>query len=214
MVAAATEAVASLVFGEGGKLSGSTGCNSFSGSYRVAGSNLAIALGAMTLKACPSSALTAQEAAITKQLPLVRTHRVSGSVLTLLGSADTQLFTYRAAANSLTGTTWNVTGVNNGKGAVESTTLTAKLTATFGTDASFTGFGGCNNLTGPYRISGTNGVTIGPVAATKKACGTAVDQLETQYLTALSKVTTYEISGTTLTLRDNSNAAQVVARHA
>jgi heat shock protein HslJ len=211
MVGASKEAAASLVFGERGKLSGSTGCNYFSGTYTTAESNLTIVLGPMTRKGCTDAALTAQESAITAQLPMVRTYRITGTVLTLTGTANAELFTYEAAPTSLRGTTWKVTGVNNGKGAVEATTLTEKLTASFGTDNSFSGFGGCNQLTGPYTLSGTTGVTIGPLTATKKTCGTAVDQLESQYVTALSHATNYELAGTTLTLRDDSNTTQVTA---
>lgn len=212
MVGASKESAASLVFGEQGKLSGSTGCNSFSGTYTTAGTNLTVVLGPMTQKACMNPALAAQEAAITAQLPTVRMYRISGTVLTLATSANSELFTYNAAPTSLSGTHWRVTGVNNGKGAVETTTLTEKLTASFGTDKTFSGFGGCNQLTGPYTLSGTSGVKIGPLAATRKTCGTAVDQLESQYATALSHAVKYELAGTTLTLRDDNNATQVTAQ--
>src|SRR5262249_41204063 len=149
----------------------------------------------------------------TAQLPMVRSYRVTGTVLTLTGGADAVLFTYTSAPTSLSGTSWKVTGVNNGKGAVEATTLTEKLTASFGKDNSFSGFGGCNQLTGPCALSGTTGVKIGPLVATKKTCGTAVDQLESQYVTALSHATKYELAGTTLTLRDAGNSTQVTAQH-
>jgi heat shock protein HslJ len=213
MVSASKESAATLVFGEQGRLSGSTGCNSFSGTYTTAGSSLTIVLGPMTQKACVSPTLTAQESAITAQLPTVSAYRITGTVLTLTGNENGELFTYTAAPTSLRGTTWNVTGVNNGKGAVETTGLTEKLTATFGKDNSFSGFGGCNQLRGTYTLSGTTGVKIGPLAATKKTCGTAVDQLESQYVSALSRATKYELAGTTLTLRDKSNATQVTAQH-
>jgi heat shock protein HslJ len=213
MVSASKEAAASLVFGEQGTLSGSTGCNSFSGTYTTEGSNLEIVLGPMTQKACLSATLTAQESAITAQLPKVTAYQITGTVLTLTGNESAELFTYNAAPTSLSGTTWNVTGVNNGKGAVESTALTEKLTASFGADKSFSGFGGCNQLTGAYTLSGTTGVKIGPLAATRKTCGTAVDQLESEYVSALSHTTNYELAGTTLTLRDGSNATQVTAQH-
>ena len=211
MVAASPESVPTLAFASEGKLTGSTGCNSFSGSYTSSGSKLTITLGAMTQRACVDPVLNAQESAIVEQLSKVTAYTISDDVLSLTGSGGTQLFTYKAAATSLTGSAWNVTGVNNGKGAVESTTLTEKLTANFGENGSFSGFGGCNQLNGSYKLSGTNGLSIGPLMSTKKTCGTAIDQLEAQYSAALDHVANYEINGATLTLRDNSNAAQVVA---
>ena len=199
------------MFASQGSLSGSTGCNSFSGTYTSSGSSLSMKLGAMTQKACGAAALQAQEHGITTQLPSVTTYHVASAVLTLSGSGGSVLFTYRHAATGLTGSTWRVTGVNNGKGAVESTSATNKLTARFAADDSFHGFGGCNEMSGPYKLTGAGGLSIGPLAATKKACEQAVDQLEAQYNTALGHVAAYEIAGSTLTLRDTNGATQVTA---
>ena len=214
MVTAAPRSNATLVFAANDKLSGSTGCNSFAGTYTASGSQLTIALGPMTQKACTDPALIAQESAVTRQLPMVTAYTMGGGVLRMTGAGGTELFTYNAAATSLEGTSWKVTGVNNGKGAVEATSLTEKLTANFDKANAFTGFGGCNQLRGAYTLAGTNGVSLGPLASTKKTCGSAVDQLEGQYATALSHVASFEIAGTTLTLRDSTNATQVTAERA
>ncbi len=211
-VPAAANGAATLRFEPAGKLSGSTGCNSFGGTYTADAAKLTITLGAMTQMACTDPKITAQEHAVTQQLPKVTGYAIANGTLTLTGSAGT-LFTYRAATTTLPGTAWTVTGVNNGKGAVESTALTEKLTATFGTDGTFHGFGGCNQLSGGYKVTGSNGVTIGPLMQSKKACGTAVDQLEAEYSAALSHVASFDITGDTLTLRDTTGATQVVAKH-
>jgi heat shock protein HslJ len=202
-----------LTFRTGGQLSGSTGCNSFTGTYSASATALTIQLGAMTQVACPSD-LTAQESAITKKLPKVTAYAIKAGVLTLTDAKDVKLFTYKAATTSLPGTSWKVTGVNNGNGAVSSTALTEKLTATFAKNDEFSGFGGCNHMSGPYKLTGTNGVTIGPLRSTLIACQGDVGELEAEYHTALSHVTNYEISGTTLTLRDKNNATQVTAQRA
>jgi len=207
-------APASLAFDPKDTLSGSTGCNSFSGTYTVNGTTLKITLGAMTAMGCIEPARQAQEAAVTKQLPMVTAYAIDDGTLTLTGSGSVTLLVYSKASTTLTGTAWKVTGVNNGKGAVESTTSTEKLTATFGADGGFSGFGGCNQLGGEYKLSGANGLSIGPLRSTAKACGTAIDQLESEYGTALSHVAGYEIAGTTLTLRDKNGATQVTARRA
>ncbi len=53
-------------------------------------------------------------------------------------------------------------------------------------------------------------ITIGPAAATQKACDQAVMDQEQQYFAALAQAHTFEVSGgTTLTLRDASGAMQV-----
>jgi heat shock protein HslJ len=215
-VSASAAGAASIAFASAGRLSGSTGCNSFSGSYTATGSRLTIELGAMTQRACTDPGLTAQEAAITAGLPRVTGYAIDGSVLTMTGDGDVELFTYRVASASLAGTTWAVTGVNNGRGGVESTALTEALTATFGENGSFTGFGGCNQLNGPYAVSndgaGAERLSIGPLASTRKTCGTDVDRTESEYEAALSRVSTYELAGGDLTLRDRQGATQVTAR--
>ncbi len=214
MKAASTRGGSYLTFRAGGALTGSTGCNSFSGTYTATGSSaVTIKLGAMTQVACPSD-LMAQEKAITTNLPKVTGYTIKSHVLTLTNAKGDELFTYKAGATGLTSTSWRVTGVNNGNGAVSSTALTEKLTAAFRADDQFSGFGGCNTLSGPYKLSGTNGVAIGPLRSTLKACEGDVGEIETEYSTALSHVTQWEISGTTLTLRDKNNATQVTAQRA
>jgi heat shock protein HslJ len=207
----AVAAPASLVFGAAGALTGTTGCNSFSGSYTVHGSALTLSLGAMTTKACLDPAAMAQETALTQLLPTVTGYTLAGASLSLSAPGGSTVAVYHVGLTGLPGSSWTVTGVNNGRGAVESTPLTEQLTASFAADGSFHGFGGCNQLSGSYTTSGGNGVTIGPLAATRKTCGADVDQLEAAYTAALGRVATYDISGHTLTLRDRGGATQVTA---
>jgi heat shock protein HslJ len=211
----AVEAVtASLSFAPVGQLSGTTGCNSFAGSYTARGSTLKVTLGAMTTKACADPAEAAQEAALTTLLPTVSTYSLAGTELTLAGGDGASLLVYTANASGLEGSSWTITGVNNGRGAVESTTLTEGLTASFSPDGSFHAFGGCNQLTGSYATTGSTAIAIGPLTSTHKTCSAEVDDLEMEYITALGKVATFEITGTALTLRDRGGAAQVTARAA
>ena len=202
-------AVAALDFdADGSTLTGSTGCNQFRGTYSQRGSDLTITLGPVTLAACTSPALTAQETAIMRQLPLVTSFNSAGQ-LELLDSSGATLLVYAAGIAGLKDTSWTVAGVNNGKGGVESSTLAQTLTAKFSADGSLSGFSGCNQYNGSYQTSGTDGVTITNIATTRRACDETAMTLETQYTTALGTVATYEISGATLTLRDAGGSAQV-----
>jgi len=212
MVPAAKTSGPSLAFATLGKLSGSTGCNSFSGNYKTSGSKMTITLGPMTQIACADRTLSAQESAIIDQLPTVATYTINSDVLTLTDISHAELFTYKAAANTLAGTAWDITGVNNGKGAVEASNLTEKLTASFAANDMFSGFGGCNQLNGPYQLTGPQGLSIGPLTSTLKTCGSAVDQLEAEYKAALGHVSRYELKAGTLTLRDDNNTTQITAK--
>ena len=110
--------------------------------------------------------------------------------------------------STLAGTSWQATGINNGKEAVVSQEGTEKVTATFGADGTISGSGGCNTYSGPYTTSGTDQITIGALASTEMACPEPAMEIEQMYFAALGTVATYQIDGTTLTLRDADGATQ------
>lgn len=196
-----------LAFGDDGTLSGSTGCNRFNGTYTQDGSGLAIVVGGVTLVACLDPAATAQEAAILASLPEVTTFS-AGDQLVLNNSDDDTLLTYEPGLDSVEGTSWTATGVNNGNGGVESSALTETITAEFGADGALTGFSGCNTYNGTYEASDDGAMTITGVASTRMACDEAAMTLEGQYLAALGQVATFTIDGSSLNLRDASGATQ------
>ena len=198
---------APLAFGADGELSGSTGCNRFGGTYTQDGTSLTIELGPMTLMACPGE-LGDQESAVVAALPQVASFTVDGD-LELKSEAGDVLLTYTPGMTELAGTSWQATGVNNGNEAVVSSAATESITATFGEDGTMTGFGGCNSYNATYTLGGQGDITIGPVAATKKACPEEVMQAEQEYFAALGAVATYSIDGTSLNFRDAQGATQV-----
>jgi heat shock protein HslJ len=200
-------AVSALDFGADGQtVSGTTGCNNFSGTFSQDARKLTISLGPMTLAACTDDASIAQEKAIVDGLPKVASFTDTGQ-LALLDSKGAALMIYDANSAGLEGTSWTATGVNNGKGGVSSTDLTSAISAAFAGGA-LSGNAGCNQYNGKYETTGTDGLTISNVATTRKACADDVMTLESQYTAALAKVTTYNISGNTLTLRDADGSTQ------
>ena len=168
---AAARRAATLQFADG-SVSGSTGCNDFSGTYTVDGDVLTIELGPMTQKACTDLALQAQETAIVERLPKVASYAVTDDGLTLSDESSVALLIYAVNDTAVAGTSWVATGVNNGKGAVSSTALTDKLTAVFGPDNILSGSGGCNTFTAEYTVGGSDGLQFGLIASTRMACGT------------------------------------------
>lgn len=200
--------VATLAFVEGGTLAGSTGCNSFSGSYQQSGSQLTIEPGATTAMGCPGP-VADQETAVLAALGEVASFAVAQDNLVLRNNEGGELLVYRPGLASLAGTSWTATGINNGKEAVVSDDTTAAVTAQFGEDGSLTGSGGCNTYTASWEASGSDSLTISPVASTKKACAEDVMATEQAYFAALAAVSTYQITGNSLTLRDKDGATQV-----
>ena len=161
------------------------------------------------MMACPG-ATGVQAQAYTKALGATKSYSVSGDKLTLKDSSGKELMTMTTLKPAaLAGTNWVATSINNGKGAVSSVVANTKVTALFGSDGKLSGNDGCNSYNGPYKTSGTNGISIGPLAATKMACDQATMDQESQYLAALGKAATYTLGATTLELRDSSGALMV-----
>ena len=75
----------SLNFGENEKLFGSTGCNNFTGSYKLDGAKLSLDLGAMTKMFCPES--TEQD--FLNAINQVTNVKIDGNTLNLLNGSNT-----------------------------------------------------------------------------------------------------------------------------
>jgi heat shock protein HslJ len=205
---AQTEPVATLAFAPASRLTGSTGCNSFGGEWTQDGNGLMLSPGATTKKACPGP-LADQETAVLADLDRVATFAIVSGALRLSASDGTELLSYLPGLSGLADTTWTATGVNNGKGGVVSVPAGVVITADFAADGQLSGTGGCNGYSTTWATSGTDGLELGPVAATAKACEGAAGTAEGEYFAALEAATTYSIDGRTLTLRDKAGATQV-----
>ena len=109
---------------------------------------------------------------------------------------------FAAQSQSLAGTSWNVTGYNNGKQAVVSVLNGTSLTMAFTSDGRVGGSAGCNRYTATYIVDGQK-LTIGPAAATRIMCTRpeSVMEQERQFLQALEMVATARFEGDRLELR-------------
>jgi len=207
MKATTSPSAGTLVFAAGGKVSGSTGCNSFNGTYKQKGTALTIEVGPMTMMACSGAAAT-QETDVLANLALVDTFTNAAQLRLKMG--ESTVLTYKADATGLTGSSWVASGINNGKGGVVSDANISKVTAKFNADGGVSGSGGCNTYTASFTTTGSNGLKIGPAISTMMACEpTSIMTTEQQYFAALEKVATYQRDGNRLTLRDASGATQV-----
>lgn len=204
-------ATGTVNFGANLALSGSTGCNQFAGTYTQSGWELTLNPGATTMMGCPG-AVGDQETAVLAAMPKVTTFALQGSDLALADSQGSVLLVYTPGLDSIEGTSWQAASINNGKGGVESSAATEAVTASFGTDGTLNGNGGCNTYSSPYTLSGKDGLAIGPVASTRMVCDDAANSVEQQYFAALDATASYQIDGTTLTLRDSDGSTQVVYR--
>jgi len=103
--------------------------------------------------------------------------------------------------SSLTGTTWYLTAGTETVPAWQWAVAPgdqARYTITFNTDGSFSSKADCNQVGGPYKTSGADGITITPTVSTMAFCGE--DSLDTLFVHALGNTTNYKIENGQLTL--------------
>jgi heat shock protein HslJ len=193
----------------GGRVSGSGGCNRYGASYTLDGATLTIEAASSTMMACEEPMMR-METAYLAALGQVTGYRMQdGKLLLTYGSG--QALTFKpASVSGLDGTSWQVTGYNNGRQAVVSLAAGTTISLLFA-DGKVSGTA-CNSYSGTYSESGRK-VTISPLASTQMMCPEAgVMEQETAYLTALQAATTWQIEGSQLTLRDGAGAMQVTGQ--
>ena len=196
----------------GGLVSGSDGCNRYSGPYTVTGTALRIGPSlAATQMACPPDVAT-QARAYLSVLRSADSHRIADGRLELLAADGQVLATFAVQSRSLAGTAWRITGINNGKGGVVSVLPDTTVTLSFSADGRASGSAGCNDYTGAYRAEGST-LAFAQAAATRKMCmqpAGVMDQ-EQRFLNALVTVATARVEGERLELRTAAGALAVSA---
>jgi heat shock protein HslJ len=140
---------------------------------------------------------------------------VTTDSLELRDGAGEVLVTYQLVEPTpLTGTEWQATAYNNGRGGLQSLAADSTITAVFGEDGTLSGNASINQYNTAYVISteqvgGSDGtMTIDAAIVTTKMAGP--EELMTQeaaYLTALPETATYTVDGSELWLRDADGAA-------
>jgi heat shock protein HslJ len=198
---------------EQGRALGSDGCNRYTTSFTRQGGQLQFgAKAAATLMACPPEVMQVANA-VGALLYDTRGYRIEYDTLTLLGADGKALAQWKEQANRLAGTSWQVTGVNNGRQAVVGVLDGTSLTMAFGNDGRLSGSAGCNNYNSSYRDSG-GALRIDPPAATRMMCSQPEGRMaqEAQFLAALTTATNARREGDRLELRTGSGALAVSAR--
>jgi heat shock protein HslJ len=190
-------------FDESGQVGGSSGCNSYSAPYLTEGDSLTIGQPVGTLMACDEP-LMSQESDYLTALAATASYSISGDALTLRDASGAARLVFGAQSNELAGTSWIVTGYNNGQAAVVSVMAGTEMTAEFGANGILTGNAGCNSYNASFTTSGDS-ISIGPAASTRMFCEGLMDQ-ESQYLAALNTASTYVVSGNQLELRTAEGA--------
>jgi heat shock protein HslJ len=192
-----------------GRVSGSSGVNTYSASYEISGSSLTIGPAVVTMMAGPEDVMAIEQAYLAA-LQRTASFAASADMLTIYDGGGMELLAYsKEEAPSLTGTTWKVTGYNNGKGGVVSAIVSSELTAVFSADGTVSGSSGVNTFSGEYALDGDQ-ITMGPLAATEMASeDPKLMEQEAAYLAALQSASKFNIRGNRLELRREDGALAV-----
>lgn len=194
---------------DSGRVQGTNGCNRYSAPAITQGSKIEISPKAATTNmACPPEVMKLADAFMTAMFA-ARSYRTSSRQLDLLGADGTVLATFAAQSQSLAGTSWHVTGINNGKGGVVSLVAGTSVTMSFTTDGKVAGSAGCNNYTSAYSQDGGK-LTFTPAAATRRMCpASGVMEQEHAILKALESAATARMEADQLELRSADGALAV-----
>lgn len=210
---AVPDGVAATATFAAGQVSGSNGCNTYSGPYTASGSDLSIGPLASTLMAC-GPVQSAVEAAFMSAFQAAGSYTATSTQLTIYDASGAKVLEFAPQPElTLEGSTWDVTAYNNGKQAVVSVVAGSSITLQFGADGNVSGNATCNMYNGSYTVDGEK-LTVGPLATTRMLC--ASDELNAQeqaYLAALQQAATWSITDGVLDIRDASDpsASQVQA---
>jgi heat shock protein HslJ len=192
------EARPTLSFAADGTVSGTTGCNHYSGAYRRDGGSLSFGGIASTLMGCDGER-GLQETAFLAALSGATSWRHGpdglmiggplGDIVAGEGIAEGPPGDAASAVplTDLAGTSWTLHEMG---GTADFTHLVPTLT--FGTDGNLSGFAGCNQFNAPYAISGSD-LTLGSLATTKMGCTRPGSVVESTYVEALVGVKTWLI---------------------
>lgn len=186
-----------------GNLSGTDGCNHYSGTYSVSGNRFSAGKEILsTLMACEESIMQQASAYMAALTGAVK-YEIKGSNLSLLDESGAALAVFSAQSRELAGTSWIVTGFNNGQQAVVSPIPDTKLTLTFDRDGKFSGSAGCNHYFGSLTIGKGDTLQISELGNSAMACLSPQNLMEqeAQFLQALRSIAAYRMDGNSLEFR-------------
>ncbi len=193
----APDARPTMTFDAGGTVSGSGGCNQYTGGFRTDGDRIAFGQVSSTLMGC-EGLRGQQEAAFLSGLQGAATWRQGDDGNLVIGGAAEIVAAPGVAEGppgdppaepitNLAGTSWSLADLGG----------TADLahpvpTLEFGVDGTVSGSAGCNTFTASYTSTG-DALALGPLATTKMACEPPASAVEAEYLTALAGIATWSM---------------------
>ena len=193
-----------LIFSATG-VSGSAGCNSYTGNFQFDNGGLSIGPLITTKIACDQPIMD-QETAYVNALALASSYAIinnqlqimyDGGVLTFDGTQTVipALNVTPSVPGDLAGKTWTLNSYGDPASptpVLDGTTVTLTFA-----DTGAGGSAGCNSYGGGFQVN-NNAILFGQMVTTLMACDQPIMDQETAYLDALAKATTYAVTGNQL----------------
>jgi len=195
-----------LSFDEEGLLFGSAGCNNYNGSYELDGRSLTIGPLASTRMACLEDGVMEQESAFLAALQAAHSISLVEDKLTITYEGGELHFVPQEEPEALPleGTEWRLeTAVTFHDEVMSALPVPGNIDATLRlADGQLGGFNGCNSYGGEYTLeNGELRITGDSLIQTLMACLDDIpNQLESQMMTGLREMESYEIKGDRLTI--------------
>jgi heat shock protein HslJ len=200
------ETTITLSFEQEDHLSGSSGCNSYSGSYELDGRSITIGPLGSTRMACLNDGIMEQETAFVQAMESAHSLSLIEDRLTIVYDEGELHFVPQEAPQALPleGTEWRLqTAVTFHNEVMSALPVPGDLDVTLLLeDGQLGGFNGCNSYGGSYTLeNGELDIDGDSLIQTLIACIDDIpNQLESQMMTGLREMESYDITGEQLTI--------------
>lgn len=190
---------ATLTFVNDSILGGNSGCNSYSADYTAEDGEFKTGIVVLTAMYCTDATMEFED----NYLELLQKGRSIGmSADNLIISDENGNVILTFSPFVLSGSSWELTSMNDGKEAVVSLPENIGITIEFSDDKA-SGNAGCNNYFSSYSTGEDFGIEFSAIGSTKMYCEENIMVYESAYLKNLELVSEYDFNGKSLVLRDN-----------
>jgi len=175
------------IFSENGDLSGSAGCNNFSGAYQVDGDLIKIKLGPQTMMFCEEpEGVMEQESAYLEALQSATNYKIRGDVLVMMDDSGQEVLNFQAS--DLVAYVWKWLEFLENNDTRTAPDNPENYTLEFLPDGQVKLRADCNNAGGNYSVNGSQ-IDIEITITTLAAC--PPESLSDQYIQLLNDAVIY-----------------------
>lgn len=195
---------------KGDTISGSTGCNTYSGHAAIGGGTMSLGQIGVTERGCIPREIMDQESLVLRILNGVETFLAADGTLTLQGPQGSISFVEPEPVvdASLGGTPWVLDTLVRGIAATSVLAGTIPGLSVDPAQGTMTGTTGCNGFGGSVEISGSS-FTVSELSWTEIGCESGIMDQEAFILEVLSTAESFGIDGDRLTITSSSGDSLV-----